>query len=157
MRLKAVLNGALLGFVALCVAALVAKNLRRQLPADAPPPPAPGQEKLIVYCFHATVRCPLCLNMEAYTREALQTGFPDQLRNGQIELRVLDVQQPENEHFCRDYQLVGPAIVLLRLHRDGAATWDNLIEAARLQRDKARFVEFLRRKVAEKLRMKDQG
>ena len=34
--------------------------------------------------------------------------------------------------------------MLVRLRRDGTATWDNLIEAAALQRDKARFVEYLR-------------
>ncbi len=151
MRLKAVLNGVLLGFVALCVAGLVAKNLRRDVPPAAGPPPAAPQEKLIVYCFHATVRCPLCLNMEATTREVLQSSFAVLLRSGRIELRVLDVQQPENEHFCRDYQVVGPAVVLVRVHRDGTTTWDNLIEAARLQRDKARFVAYLRR------RIKDQG
>ena len=142
-------TAALVGFVALCVAALVAKNVLHQQPAASGPPPAAGQEKLIVYCFHAAVRCPLCLNMEAYTRDALQSGFPDQLRSGRIELRVLDVQQPENEHFCQDYQLVGPAIVVVRLHRDGTTTWDNLIEAVALQRDKARFIDFLRRKIRE--------
>ncbi len=76
MRLKAVLNGVLLGFVALCVAGLVAKNLRRPVPPAAGPPTAAQQEKLIVYCFHATVRCPLCLNMEAYHAGSFAKQLP---------------------------------------------------------------------------------
>ena len=89
--------------------------------------------------------------MEAYTREALQGAFADQLRTGRIELRVLNVEQPENEHFRNDYQLVGPAVVLVRLRADGTTMWDNLIEAAAFEHDKARFVEYIRRKV------KDEG
>ncbi len=150
MRFKAVLSFALLALVAVSVAGLIAKNLRRGGPAAPPAPPAAAQDKLIVYCFHATVRCPLCLNMEAYTREALQTAFPNELRSGRIELRVRNVQQPENEHFRNDYQLVGPAVVLVRLRRDGTSQWDNLIDAAALQRDKARFVEYLRRRIKDK-------
>jgi hypothetical protein len=150
MRFKEVLTFALLALVAVSVAGLIAKNLRRGGPAAPPAPLATApQDKLIVYCFHATVRCPLCLNMEAYTREALQREFPNELRSGRIELRVLDVQQSENEHFRNDYQLVGPAVVLVRLRRDGTSQWDNLIDAAALQRDKARFIEYLRRRIED--------
>ena len=148
--IRAVLNGILLGFIALCVAGLVAKNLRRDVPPAAPAAhrrPAGEADRLLLPCDRPP---PLCLNMEAYTREVLQSSFPDlPAQRADRACACCMFQQPENEHFCRDYQVVGPAIVLVRLHRDGTATWDNLIEAARLQRDKARFVEYLRRAVAK--------
>jgi hypothetical protein len=85
--------------------------------------------------------------MEACARQAVQQTLADPLTRGPIELRVVDVQQPENEHFRNDYQLVGPAVVLVRVRGGRTVKWDNLIEVNSLLRQPPQCVLLIRRQV----------
>ncbi len=65
----------------------------------------------VIY-FHRTERCTSCLNAENYTRETLETHFADQLKNGWMSLRVLDVEKPENEALVKKFDAAGSALYL---------------------------------------------
>ncbi len=65
----------------------------------------------VVY-FHRAERCESCLNAEAYTRETLQTHFSDQLKNGWMSLRVLDMEKEENAALVRKFDVAGSALYL---------------------------------------------
>jgi hypothetical protein len=65
----------------------------------------------VVY-FHRTERCESCLNAENYTRETLETHFDDQLKNGWMSLRVLDVEKEENAAVVKKYDAAGSALYL---------------------------------------------
>jgi hypothetical protein len=143
------LKAVLLSFVALSVAVWTSQHWHSQwhtTPSAAGYASAPT-DRLIVYCFHSTVRCPTCLHMESYAREALDDEFADAIRNRRIEFLAIDVERSENEHFRDDYQLVGPAVVLVRVRDGKTVKWDNLIEVARLLRNKSRCVEYIREQV----------
>jgi len=43
-------------------------------------------DRLIVYYFHRTVRCPSCILLEELTHYAVRSGFGPQIKNGRIEL-----------------------------------------------------------------------
>ena len=105
------------------------------------------EEKKVVYCFHATVRCDTCRKLENYTREALQLAFPDKLADGSLELRVVDVEQPQHAHFRDDFLLIGPSLVVARLRDGKTADWSNLSEAVSLLRDKLQFVGYVQLRV----------
>ncbi len=65
----------------------------------------------VVY-FHRTERCTSCLNAENYTRETLETHFADQLKNGWMSLRVLDVEKPGNAALVKKFDAAGSALYL---------------------------------------------
>ena len=149
MRCKTVLKVALLLLVALTLTVSAVANLRRSVPADEQAEANRGRpDRLVVYCFHAAVRCPTCLNMEAFAREAVEEGFADWLARGRIEFRSVDVQKRDNEHFCDDYQLVGPEVVLVQWRDGRVERRENLIDSVALLRDKGRFI----RRVQERVR-----
>jgi hypothetical protein len=76
-------------------------------------PPKAEKHVVIAYYFHGTVRCATCEKFEEYTREALEKGFPVELKNGALEWRVLNVDEPQNKHFVQDYQLTTRSVVLV--------------------------------------------
>ena len=156
MKYAPVLRAVLLLFIAASVVVLVGKHLRpesKRGQGDLENGSAPGSDaavvsdRLIVYCFHVTMRCPTCLTLEACVCEALQSNFADQLRDGRIEFRTIDVEQPDNEHFRSDYQLVGPAVVLVRLQGGKPPRWENLLDVLPLLAHKTRCVEYIRQQV----------
>ena len=69
----------------------------------APQTVSPGAipHKVIAYYFHTNTRCSTCVKIEQYSHEAIELGFPYELKNGTLELRVVNYEQPENRHFMR--------------------------------------------------------
>ncbi len=39
-------------------------------------------DKVVVYYFYSTARCDSCMKIEAYTKEAIDSGFPEALKEG---------------------------------------------------------------------------
>lgn len=138
--IKPIITTALLAFVAATLATFAVKEWRRSAHSASRPAAEAGGEKLVVYCFHRTVRCTTCLRAEAYTNEALEAGFAEQLADGRIEFQAVDVEQPENRHFVKEYDAIGAAVVLVQLHDGQTLRWENLVDAIRLLDEKELFV-----------------
>jgi hypothetical protein len=160
MKPRTILTTALLAFVALTIAVMVAKELSRALARSdsetgagqtRTPAPEEAAAKVVVYVFHRTVRCPTCLKVEEYTQEVLQTSFADRVADGSIECRVVDYEQPKNEHFREDFDLLGASVVVVRMRDGKTEKWDNLMEAVRMLRDKAIFMTMVDKSVQEML------
>ncbi|MGA2031752.1 MAG: nitrophenyl compound nitroreductase subunit ArsF family protein [Thermoguttaceae bacterium] len=154
MKPQRLLNLILLGFIAASIGTLAVRQWRRSLPPSAGQsataqaetvPAMPGQ--VCVLCFHNTVRCSTCNKLEAYTREMLQQSFARRLADGRIRWSLVDIQQPEHEHFRNDYQLVGPSIVLVAPRGAQSDRWENLADAVPLVDDKPRYVQYVREHV----------
>ena len=125
-------------------------------PADAKPSRSTGN-KLIAYYFHGKQRCPTCKNIEAYTQEAVASGFDEQLAAGRIEWQVVDYDEPANQHFKKDFELDTPSVVLVRLRDGKQQNWRNLPEVWELVGDKPAFIEFVQRQIRQFMAPAEKG
>ncbi|MDD5430443.1 MAG: hypothetical protein PHE97_06995, partial [Candidatus Omnitrophica bacterium] len=50
------------------------------------------QVKVIAYYFHGSFRCVTCINMEKYSREAIEANFKDALDSGKLEFKAVNVE-----------------------------------------------------------------
>ena len=108
--------------------------------------------KVIAYYFHGTFRCSTCRTIEEYSHDAIQMYFAKELGNGRLEFRPLNVEEPGNKHFIRDYQLVTRSLVL-SLMSDGKETkWKNLADVWKLVRDKDKFFQYVKDEVEKFLK-----
>ncbi len=110
------------------------------------------RHKIIAYYFHGTVRCQTCLNVESYTNEALKTYFADDLADGKLEWRVVNREEPPNEHFVQDYQLYSQALIIADSIPGKPSEWKNLEAIWDHAGDKAAFIEYVRTEVDQYLR-----
>ena len=99
--------------------------------------------KLVAYYFHGNMRCRTCRNIEAYAKEAVQTGFPEALSDGRLEFRVVNVEEKANEHFVQDYQLTTRSVVLVQFADGKQGQWKNLPRVWQLVRDKDAFLKYV--------------
>jgi hypothetical protein len=106
-----------------------------------------GDSKIIVYYFHTTGRCPTCLKMEKYTDDALKLYFPNELKSGKIEFKVLDVEQSVNEHFIKDYGLYTKSVVLSEMKAGKEIRWKNLDQIWMKVRDKNTYLFYIKQEV----------
>jgi len=141
---KTILGIVLLLFAAASVGVLVAKEMLRDKGAAAGTAPADG---VIVYYFYNNVRCPTCHKIEAYTQEAVQNGFADAIRDGRVHWRPLNTDEPENEHFKKDYDLFTKSVVVAEIRAGRPERQKNLELIWDLVGDKDAFLKYIRDEV----------
>ena len=159
MRLKPLVTVVLLLFVAASVIYLAVREsnkeaLSDELPAEAGAVTEGGElaasdpaPQVIAYYFHGTRRCATCLKIEALSDEALKTGFPKVLDNGQLVWRVINFEEPQNEHFVDEYKLYTQTLIIVELLEGKQARWKNLDRIWELVSDKEAFINYVQQEV----------
>ena len=97
----------------------------------------------VVYYFMTSQRCPSCMKIEAFTREAVEQNFSEKLAEKDLVWKIVKVDEPQNRHFIQDYQLYTKSVVLVR-YRDGKQVeWKNLDKVWNLLGDKVAFQDYI--------------
>jgi len=161
VKANKVVSGILLLFVVVAVSYLAIGEWRdRGAPADEPRGGATdpqGQvaqsaregDYVIVYYFYGNKRCNTCRTIEAYAKEAVETGFTDLVGKGDIVWQAVNTEQEGNGHFVEDYELAYKTVVLVEV-RDGEETkWEQLNKVWELVDNKQSFVEYVQQSTAD--------
>ena len=99
--------------------------------------------RLIAYYFHGNRRCKTCKTIEAYSKEAIETGFQEEIRKGELEFRVINLDEPVNEHFVQDFLISTRSVVLAQYVGDKQTKWKNLQRVWDLVGDHDAFIEYV--------------
>jgi hypothetical protein len=116
--------------------------------SDSQNPPVTSAQKILAYYFHGTQRCPTCRKLEAYSAEAIEKGFGEALKQGQLEWRVVNVDEPLNKHFVKDYQLYTKSLVIVKMQGGKQVEWKNLEKIWELVGEKDDFVRYVQDEVS---------
>ncbi|NQT28103.1 MAG: hypothetical protein HQ570_00720 [Candidatus Omnitrophica bacterium] len=108
--------------------------------------------KIIAYYFHGNARCPTCHKMEQYTKETIWQNFKDELTNGLLVLKVVNVEEKENEHFVDDYQLYTKALIISRVENGKEIQHKNLTKIWEYVRDKKKFSNYVTTEINDYLK-----
>ena len=168
MKTKTIITIVLLVFVAASIGYLITKELRA-LAQSAPdetysPPvinnkgvssedanvvksPVESSQEVVVYYFRNNFRCAKCRKFESYSDEVLRTAFSDALNGGRLEWKVINIDEPVNKHFVRDYQLYTKSIIVAKIQDGKQTEWKNLEKIWDLVGDKAVFVKYIKDEV----------
>ncbi len=135
---KKFLTNLLLLFIVGSIAFMVFKEIKAKNTAGTAGKESvlPNTDKkgvLFVYYFHGNKRCMTCNRIEELTKQSLQTKFGGQLANGKIVFQSINLDEPANEHFIKDFQLVAKSVVM---QKDGKfekfdEVWDLVGEPAK--------------------------
>jgi len=102
-----------------------------------------SEPKVVVYYFHGNTRCATCRMIEALSRVAVASGFPDEMKNNRVEFRAINVEEPINEHFVQDYRLVTRSVVLARFSGEKQEKWKNLDRVWKLVNNTEAFERYV--------------
>lgn len=103
-----------------------------------------GNAKVIAYYFHGTFRCSTCRTIEKYSKEAIETYFASELKNGTLEFKPINVEEPENRHYIQDYQLYTRSLVLALYKDNKQDGWENLPDIWFYVRDREKFYQYVK-------------
>ncbi len=102
------------------------------------------EPEVIAYYFHTTYRCVSCKKIEAYSREAIENGFAEELKNGTLKFESINIDEEENKHFAKDYQLYTKSLVICDMEIGKQVQWKNLEKVWQLLGDKEKFIKYVR-------------
>jgi hypothetical protein len=105
--------------------------------------------QIIAYYFHGKARCQTCLRIEKYAYSAITDKFEKEIQSGLIDWRVVDVEEPANSHFVKDYQLYSKSLVFSLVAGGKERKWKNLEEVWEYVQDEAKFRSY----VAEEMKI----
>ena len=100
-------------------------------------------DKVIAYYFHGTRRCASCRKIEAYSVEAVTTGFVDDLKGGTLEWQVINIDEDANKHYIKEYQLYTKSVILSHVKDGKEVGWKNLDKVWTLLGNKQDFVDYV--------------
>ena len=120
--------------------------------APAQSQPSESDRTVVAYYFHGNFRCQTCRKIEALSREAVESGFPEDLKAGRLEWRVINVEESGNEHFIQDYQLFSKSLVLVAKEGSKQTRWKNLQRVWTLVGDKDAFMQYVQVEIRAYLR-----
>ncbi len=104
---------------------------------------AVSTDKVYAYYFHGDVRCATCKKLEAYSGDALTTGFEKELGDSSLVWEAVNYDREANKHYIDDFQLYTKALVLFR-QKDGKITdWKNLDKIWELVGDKDEYIKYV--------------
>ncbi len=89
------------------------------------------------------MRCASCREIEALTRKALDSKFPDAVANGTLVFQVINTDRPENAHFVGDYKLVSKTVIVSKRQGGKEASWQNLQDVWLKLKDPADFINYV--------------
>lgn len=154
MKAKRIIQVALLIFVAVSVVYFVAQETRRSVVGasaesgtQASTTDNVRSAKVVAYYFYGNFRCVSCRKLEAVSREAVTTGFPEELKRGDLQWRAVNVEQPENEHFASDYRLFSRSLVLVKFKNGKQVEYKTLMKAWELLSDDAALKKYVQSEV----------
>jgi hypothetical protein len=104
-------------------------------------------EQLVVYYFYGDKRCITCKNIEEYTKETITMKFADEVRDGRIQWKPVNIDKAENQHFVKDYELFTKAVVISLVKDGKEKNWKNLDRIWVLVKNKNEFTNYIETEV----------
>ncbi len=94
--------------------------------------------RLFVYFFHGNRQSDSFSRLEEMTRKAIETKYEQALSKGRIIFSRVNLEDPANAHFVRDFQVKSPVIVLQK-----GARFEKLDSAPNLMDDPDRLAGYV--------------
>ncbi|MBU1089691.1 hypothetical protein KKF38_02775 [Patescibacteria group bacterium] len=103
-------------------------------------------DKIEVFYFHRTQRCYSCNTLGQYVKETIEQRFSEEIKNGRINFREINVDLPENKNVAVKFQASGSSLFINAIHDEQ----DNIsqdVNVWRLLRDESQFKNYLANKI----------
>jgi len=101
------------------------------------------KDGLNIYYFYGNQRCTTCVRMEKFTQSTVMNQFLKQVRDGEMQLNLVNVDLPENQHYIDDYQLVFRTVVIANTHNGVDTDWRRLDRVWELANNELAFSQYL--------------
>jgi len=102
-----------------------------------------SENAVIAYYFHYTRRCATCNKIEELSNRVVTERFADELKDGRLIWKSLNVEDSGYEHFEKDYGLISQSLVLVDAREGRKMKWKNLDKIWELVSQEDKFLDYV--------------
>jgi hypothetical protein len=106
-----------------------------------------AKHQVVAYYLYVMPRCQTCLNIEAFSKEAIESAFADELKQGSVEWHAYDTGIPEHEHYWDDFKLEVKSLIMVEMKEGKQIRWKNCEKVWDLVEDKPAFAKYVQDEV----------
>jgi len=114
-------------------------------------------DRVVVYYFHTTQRCPTCHRIEEWSDLALRTAFAAELADSSLVFLPVNTDEKGNEHFVKDYELYTKSLIVIDLKGGVRQRWENLQKVWEYSGNQEKFFAYVQDGVRDHLAGKRGG
>ena len=114
-------------------------------PEESTEPNEPA-EKIQIFVFHSTNRCPSCITIGQFAKKTLDQNFSNETKSGKIEFREINIDLPENKELAKKFQAAGSSLFINSIVKEK----DNIKEDVQVWRmisNEKEFIAYLSEKI----------
>ena len=89
----------------------------------------PQKDRVEVLYFHGKQRCITCAAIEKNTKETMETLFANELKDGSLVFKSIDISQTENEEITNKYEITWSSLFITKW-KNGKDSTENLTKYA---------------------------
>jgi len=109
--------------------------------------PAAVPDKVMVYYFHFTRRCPTCLGIQATIEKTIKERFAAETGAGRLAFQDINLDEPANSHFAKDYNLGFSAMVVVAKNGETTLKWENCDKVWELGHDEPALTDYVDKRI----------
>lgn len=102
---------------------------------------------VVVYYFHRAIRCSTCIKIESLTLEAVEMEFAQELNEGKVRIKILNMEEDQNSHFETDYQLSTQSVIISKVSEGVEIKWKNLDKIWKYVHNEDLFIGYIKSEV----------
>lgn len=87
--------------------------------------PQKTKDRVEILYFHGRQRCATCIAIEKNAKEAVEAQFADELKNGTVIFKTIDISKAENEELAEKYKVTWSSLFISKW-KNGKETYENL-------------------------------
>jgi len=110
------------------------------------------QNRVNVYYFHTTFRCPSCNAIENHTKSSVEDHFKKELGSGTVVFKEVNVDLEENKHYIKGFELYTKQVIVEQIKNGKQTKWKNLDQVWKLFRDGQQFSAYIHEEVGDYLK-----
>jgi hypothetical protein len=101
------------------------------------------RDGVVVYYFHGRQRCYTCNKMETLAESVVAGQFTEEVRDGWVLFKSVDMQTPEHSHFVQDFELRSAGVVMVERRQGQDVQWRRLDEVWTKIRDEEQYRSYI--------------
>ena len=142
-----------------CSEAADAKNgpvKNESVTATAPGGDNPATERpdrVTVYYFHNTRRCPTCLGIQKNIEEAIEQHFQQAIQAGMLSFEALNMEEAANRSLVEQFQLSFGTMVVAAKAEDRIVRWENDDKVWQYAHEPSKLQTYIRETVSTHVKM----
>lgn len=95
-----------------------------------------------LYYFMTDIRCSNCYKIENYTKEVFE-----ELNNKNINFKVINIDQKENEHYIKEYNIYTKSVIISKIENNKEVKYKNFDKIWNYLGSKEKFKEYIRAEI----------